>query len=147
MIKLYPFHLVSDEIAKNAEDHYQQVIEDITTRPQIDWEYFLNLSQTGQCVATVLIIDNEFRGYSVYTIGSDPLFKNKIEAHGTAFYIQPDYRKYARNFFKESHKLLEEYGVVNINYMLNNPRLGKFMERIGFKPKYTIWSTENGQNS
>ena len=143
MITLVPFHTVGREIAQNAETHWKEAIEDVANSSlKIDWEYFISLSQQGQCVASVLLVDNKMRGYSVYTIDSDPLFKDRIEATSQAFYIEPAFRRHAQSFLKESNEKLKELGVKGVNYMLGNERLGKLISRIGLKQKYTVWSID-----
>lgn len=141
--KLVPFHTIGHYVAQNADNHHSTMLEEKTeASPRIDWEYFLTLSQQGQCIASVMQVDNEVRGYSVFVLGNDTLYKDRLEATNQALYIEPEFRSHTQEFLKETNKLFKDLGVQSINYILGNERLGKLMSRVGFKDKYTVWSVD-----
>lgn len=143
--KLVPFHTIGKYVAQNAKNHHSNMLEEqIAASPKIDWEYYLSASHQGQCVAGVIQVNGEPKGYSVFIIDKDPMNKDRTEATSQALYIENDYRRYVQKFLKECNRLLTDGGVDSISYIFGNERLGKLMSRVGFKNKYTVWSIDNG---
>ena len=141
--KLVPFHTVGKLLAENVQNHFENMLEEkLQASPKIDWESFLQLSHSGQCVTAIILDNNDIKGYSVFVIGSNPLYKDVIEAENQAIFIEPEYRLHVMRFLRETNTLIKGMGVHTINYTLGNKRLAKLMARAGFDDKYTVWSTD-----
>ena len=139
--ELVPFHTVAEFIAKNAKRHVDELKEDIVqSMPQIDWEYYLSLSEAGECMASIMSLDGEIKGYLVFIIMDNPMFKNRKEANSQWVYIFPEHRNCALNFIKKTNEYLKKLGVDDITYIIGNERIGKLLKLAGMKDTHKLWS-------
>jgi hypothetical protein len=134
-----PFHLVAGEIAPNVARHYREMTDgDDYGPPNIDWDTYIQASVNGQCMTVTARDNGKLIGYSVYVIGNNPRYKHIIEADSNGIFLEKEYRGKI-NFFKEADKFLKKIAH-ETNYTLSDERVGKMLERNGYKSSYKIWS-------
>lgn len=144
-----PFHLVAKEIAKNLEQHYDDVdLKDDYGRPDLDWDSYLELSLAGKCKVIIVRKDERLIAYSVFCIGNNLNHKRIIEAANTGIFINKEYRgKIILEIVRKSDEFLRNLGVNEINYIIKDKRIGLLLKRVKYKAKHTIWSKLNGNFS
>lgn len=144
-----PFHLVAEEIAKNLENHYDDVdLKDDYGRPNLDWDSYLQLSLAGRCRVLTARIDGKLIAYSCFCISNNLNHKGIIEAANTGIFIEKEYRgKITLEFIRKSDEFLKELGVTEVIYILNDNRIGALLKRAKYKAKHIVWSKLNGDIS
>lgn len=136
---LVPFHAVADHVAKNLPTHYQDVgKKDDYGPPDLDWEYYLQASHQGLCFAVTATDSGDIVAYSVFFISNNANHKTFIEASNGGFFIQEEYRG-RLDLIGNAHRLLKPLGVHEINYLLNDDRIGKLLTRKGYEPTHKLW--------
>lgn len=136
-----PFHLVAEEIAKNLENHYDDVDrKDDYGRPNLDWDAYLQLSLAGRCMV-VTVREEKLIAYSAFCISSNLNHKTVIEASNTGIWIDKTYRgKITLELIRKSDEYLKGFGVDEIMYISNDERIGALLKRAKYKPKHILWS-------
>ena len=138
--RFVPFHQIAGIIAPDVERHYEEIKDlDDYGPPNIDWDYYINASLAGQCLAAVLIKDEKLVGYSVFMIGNNPRYKHMKQASNEAIYIEPEHRGHGLSFIKETDDYLKKIGVDEVFYAWADSRTSKILQRLGYKPKYKLW--------
>ena len=137
-----PFHLVAEEIAKNLENHYDDVdLKDDYGRPNLDWDSYLALSLAGRC-KVVTARNERLVGYSAFCISNNLNHKGITEAANTGIFIDKAYRgKITLELIRKSDEYLRDIGVDEIIYVLNDDRIGTLLKRAKYKAKHTVWSS------
>lgn len=137
-----PFHLVAEEIAKNLENHYDDVdLKDDYGRPNLDWDAYLQLSLAGMCKVLTVKDDDKLIGYSCFCINNNLNHKGFIEASNTGIFVNKEYRgKIILEIIRKSDEYLKELGVMEIIYVLNDDRIGALLKRAKYKAKHIVWS-------
>lgn len=137
-----PFHEVAEEIAKNLETHYDDVdFKDDYGRPNLDWDSYLGQSLDGSCRAVTARDKGKLVGYSVYCIGVNMNHKTNIEAANTGIFIDKAYRgKITTTLLRKADEELKKLGVMEVNYILNDDRIGILLKRVKYKARHTVWS-------
>lgn len=136
---LVPFHEVGEEIAKKVPEHYQAVKD--YGPPNVDWDYYLQASLQGKCVAVTSRDNGVLVGYSVFFIETNANHKHILEASNSGIYVDPSHRgKTALQLLKKSNEFLKQLNINEINYTLKDARIGKLLARQGYKPEHTVWS-------
>jgi hypothetical protein len=126
---------VAEEIAKMSRSYPR-----FDPPVNLDWEYYLAASHSGQCFA-VAVYDGDFIGGSVFFISTNPNHKNILEATNSIIFLEEKHRgRIAIELFKKAHEFLKEFGVQEISYTLKDERIGRLLARSGFKPEATVWS-------
>lgn len=138
-----PFHLVAEEIAKNLENHYDDVnLKDEYGRPNLDWDSYLQLSLAGRC-KVVTARNDKLIAYSCFCISNNLNHKGIIEAANTGIFIDKEYRgKITLELLRKSDEYLKGLGVNEVNYILNDKRIGALLRRAKYKAKHTVWSNK-----
>lgn len=136
-----PLHLVAGEIAPNVEKHYFQMSEgDEYGVPNLDWEYYLQVSHAGQCWVVTARDDQKLVGYAVYTISNNPRYKHLMEASCNGIFIEKEYRgRLGVQLIKAAEGYLKNR-VQETNYIIGGERFSKLLTRLGYKSTYRIWS-------
>lgn len=136
-----PFHLVAEEIAKNLENHYDDVdLKDEYGRPNLDWDSYLQLSLAGRCHA-VIARQGKLIGYSVFCISNNLNHKDVVEAANTGIFVNKEYRgKITLELIRKSDEYLKGIGVNEISYILKDDRIGMILRRVKYKAKHILWS-------
>ena len=127
------------EIAEMVSAHEQEVRDygDVN----VDWNYYLSSSMSGQCLAVVVKDDGHLIGYSVFMIDNNPNHRHIIEANNVGIFLIKKYRgKIGLEMFDYAQKRLSQMGVNEINYMVKSDRIGKLLGRMGYEPEHTLWS-------
>jgi hypothetical protein len=137
--KLVPFHEIAEIVAKNADSHARETLENRDYPLQMDWKYYLEASHTGQCVA-VIAKKPEIIGYSVFTVSNDPHSRSVINAVNDFFYILPEHRGEKVDLIGAADKFLREIGVNVISYILSSPVLGRMVRKSGYGETHKVWS-------
>lgn len=137
-----PFHLVAEEIAKNLENHYDDVdLKDEYGRPNLDWDSYLQLSLAGRC-KVVTVRDPDLIAYSCFCISNNLNHKGVIEAANTGIFIAKEYRgKVTLELIRKSDEFLRCEGVNEVNYILKDERIGILLKRAKYGAKHTVWSS------
>ena len=137
---LVPFDEIADFVARNAEQHYDDLLEDTGEKhAKINWEYYLNASAIERCKAVVAYDDEQPVGYSWYTINNDPLHRDKWMAYSQALWVHKDYRNKV-DIIKEAEIGLKKLGIDEIVYIFGNEKLCRLMKMNGYKQKQIVWS-------
>ena len=134
-----PFHEVASEIVPHIPAHGAEAEGGVN----VDWDYYLEASYLGQCMAVTAHQDGELAGYSIFFISKNANQKHMTEASNVALYVTPKHRgKLALLLMKKSDEFLN--GVDEITYTLRDDRIGKLLSRQGYKPEYKVWSIKHG---
>ena len=138
-----PFHEVAEEIAKNLENHYDDVdLKDSYGRPNLDWDSYLQLSLAGRC-KVVTARDKKLIAYSAFCISNNLNHKGITEAVNTGIFIDKKYRgKITLELLRKSDEYLKELGVMETMYILKDDRIGALLKRAKYKAKHTVWSNQ-----
>jgi len=147
IIESYPFREIASFVEKNQKTHYEDAMEiALHDEPNIDMDYYLTMSDAGQCIAVVLLDDGEIVGYSVFIIGNASNHKHIKEAVNTALWVKKEYRgKWSFTLVREAEKIL--FAMVDeISYNVPSDRIGCFLGKLGYKSQYTVWRTRKCQN-
>lgn len=143
---IVPVNLILDEIKPNVARHYSEMSTgDDYGSPDIDWNYYEEIGAAGQCVAVTARDEGRLIAYSVYSLSINPRYKSRIEANSDGIFIEKEYRGRLGNFPAKADDFLRNLGVMETNYTSNDKRVGAFLSRNGYEPKYTIWSMKYGQ--
>lgn len=142
---IVPTHAVLDHIKRKSPDHFLKMKEKkFRDSANVDWDYYKSISLSGNSLAIVALKGKEIIGYSVFTVTSDPIHKEFLQAANDAFFVEEKYRnKISMKFLKKTNQLLKESGVNNISYILSDEKLGRVLSMSGYKPTHTVWSFEN----
>lgn len=136
-IKTVPFHMAARDIALVVDDHEEEGYG----KPSLDWQAYLEASRQGACWATVAYDGDELVGYSVFFIDRNVNHKNRLEASNSGFYVIPKHRgRIIFKIMKAAHEFVKSLGVAETHYLLADDRVGKLLQKIGFKPTSTLWS-------
>lgn len=143
-----PFHLVAEEIAKNLENHYNDVdLKDDYGKPHVDWDSYLHSSLAGKCRVVTCHDDNNLIAYSVFLISNNLNHKGIIEACNSALFIHKSYRgKIILEFLRKSDEYLKKFGVIETIYLTNDDRIGTLLKRAKYKARHIVWSKKYGIN-
>jgi hypothetical protein len=138
---LVPFHEIAEYVARNVDQHVLD--SGYGKRANLDWDYYLAASHSGECVAIVVTDDEKTVGYSVFFVSNNPNHKHIIEANNSGIYLEKKYRgKTSIQLFKKADELLKALGVSEINYLLKDDRVGKILSRNGYRPEHKLWSVK-----
>lgn len=137
-----PFHEVSEEIFNNVPDHCNDISQKAENRTiSIDWNAYFSLSALNRCLVITARTDERLIAYSVFCINEDINHKGFIAAVSTAIFIARPYRgKITSELFRKSDDFLKDLGVDEINYTFHDQRIGRLLERVGYKIKEITWS-------
>lgn len=137
-----PFHEVAGDIAKNLDRHYDDVdFKDDYGRPDLDWDSYLNLSLAGLCKVVAVRKEGELIAYSVFCSGKNMNHKTKTEASNCGIWIKKEYRgRLINTLLKKSDEYLKELGIMEVNYILNDDRIGKLLKRVKYQARHIVWS-------
>lgn len=139
---LVPFHEIAEFVAKNVTQHYADLKENTGhSFAKIDWQYYLDLSRAGHCLAVVAYDGEQAVGYSWYTISNDPLHMDKWMASSDAFWVDKAYRSQV-NLFREAKEALKKIGVHEVSYLVGSPAMGRLLARQGYKKTHELWSVD-----
>lgn len=137
-----PFLKAADDILQHVEAHKNE--QGMWDAAVIDWPSYIALSQSGKCFAFTMHDGERLVGYSIFILSNDLNMKTKMEAHNMAFFIQKEYRgKATLKFIKYTNSYLKSKQISSILYTLRDERVGKLLERKGYKAKYKVWVLEN----
>jgi len=144
---LMPLHRVYEEIKPNVARHYTEMTEgDDYGPPDMDWDTYISLSLVDQCVGVTARDDRKLIGYSAYVIGRNPRYKEIIQASSHGIFLEKEYRgRLSGVFIKKADGFLKKIGVHETDYTLSDDRVGHFLGREGYQPKYRVWSVKYGK--
>jgi hypothetical protein len=138
---LEPFHQIASDVALKIPAHYAE--KKSFGLPNLDWDYYLTASHMGLCKAITVRDDDKLVGYSVFFISHDTDRKHIQIATNAGVFLDPEYRgKIAIQLLKKSDEYLKELGAQEINYLLDDDRLGRLLGRNGYKSEYKLWSVK-----
>lgn len=133
---MFHWHEVSDFILQNYETHKKEALEmgmleyeDVT----VDFDYYEAMSRLGRCV--VFMRDGD---YAVFTFNENPLHFNVMESNNEVFYVKN--RKKTKEFIRDAVKEVKRLGAKRVNFMIRNPKVGRFLGFCGLKKTYEVWS-------
>lgn len=139
--ELHPGHEVVDIIKSYEEEHYSE-IKDKTMYPDksVDWNTYVELSKLGLCYVIFAKEEKEIIGYSCYTLTVDLNRSDQVIAMNVALFIKRKYRgRLVVDFIKECDKILGEKQVKQVLHSYSDNRIGKLLEKAGYKPKSITW--------
>lgn len=140
MIKfdLVSAHQIIKEIAPNIKQHHAEISDE---ELNVDWDYYIQASMAGQCIAITARDQDKLVGYNILTISENPRQRHIIEANGNGLYVEKPYRgTLGVRLIKETEKLLNNIGIKNISYMYCGERFERLLERLGYKTTFKVWS-------
>lgn len=142
-----PFAALIPEIAPHTTRHYLEMTDgDNYGAPDVDWDYYVDASLAKACYAVATRDNGELVGYSIYTLGTNPRYKDRLEASCDGIFIEKPYRgKISNEMLAKADTCLAMMGVRETSYTMSDPRMGKLLERKDFKSKYKVWSKTYGQ--
>lgn len=112
--------------------------------PEIDWDSYLAASYAGRVMVVTARDGEKLVGYSIFTLGNNPRYKNIIEACNSGLFLEKPYRgRLSRLFIKKSDEYLKNLGVHETSYTLSDDRIGRMLA--GYQSKYKIWSIKYGK--
>lgn len=140
--ELHPLHAKLDLIKSNIEEHYKEACKKDYYKPvDFDWDYYMALSKLGQCFIVTVNKENIPIGYSMFTVGNDPMRKSVIEATNTCLYVKKAFRGFATlDLLNATTKFMKDLGATEINYLIKNQALAKILKRIGYSVGDQLWS-------
>jgi hypothetical protein len=143
MIKytLYPVNEIINLLKRYEKKHYND-IKDKSMYPDIsmNWEIYEELGQEGLCYAVLAMDDGEIVGYSAYTLTTDLNRNSIVQAACVAMYIEKKYRgRMAVDFINKCDRILIEKDVKQVLHTYSDVRIGKLLEKAGYRPKSITW--------
>lgn len=140
------FHEVEEELRNNAETHFNDMqVKPDYGKADLDWEGYLEASYVGRCRVVTLRDKGELVAYSVFLIFANPNHKSFIEANNLGIFVKKEYRgRTTIELIRKSDDFLQKIGVMETNYIFNDSRFGKLLERARYKASNTIWSIRYG---
>lgn len=142
--RLVPFHEIGDYVARNADkNHAESEGDSGGSQLNIDWDYALQASYAGYCVAVAAFKDQKPVGYSIFFINGNLHHKTLIEAENAAVYVEGRHRKeVSAMLFEKTKEMLKAIGVRKINFMVGRESFGRLLQRHGFESEFKQWSFE-----
>jgi GNAT superfamily N-acetyltransferase len=142
-----PLHFVVDEIEPNVARHYEEMTEgDDYGPPNIDWDMYIAASRANQCVCVTARDGAQLVGYGVFTVGPNPRYKHILQADSSGIFLEKEYRgTWGPAMLAAIDDYLKGIGVHETNYTLSDARVGKLLEKQGYKQTYKVWSVSYGQ--
>lgn len=139
-------HDVYEEIKPNVARHYAEMSDgDDYGTPEIDWDSYLAASRANRCVVVTVRDEKKLVGYSVYSLGANPRYKNLVMASSDGIFLEKPYRgKLSRQLIKKADEYLKNIGVHETVYILSDDRVGQLLSRDGYQSKYKVWSHKYG---
>jgi len=130
--KLVPFHEIGEYVAKNADKNYMESRGDSGgSRLNIDWDYALQASYSGYCVAVAAFDNKKPVGYSIFFMNGNLHHKSLIEADNAAVFVEKQYRKEVSELlFEKTKEFLQAIGVKKINFMVKRESFGRFLKKM-----------------
>lgn len=133
---MFKLHDVIDFIIQNQEEHSREAKEigmleydDVS----VDFDYYLAMSQLGRCF--VFLRDGN---YSVLTFNENPLHKNVMEANNEIFFVKD--RNKTKEFMKDTISAAKSMGAKKVNFIVKNPKVGRYLGMCGLKKTHELWS-------
>ena len=141
MFEAKAFHEVATDVITASKAHEVRQKDDIF----VDWEGYLQESLQGTCITFTMRDDaGKLIAYNMFLITSDPHRKNRIEAQNQMIWVAPEHRgKASVRFMRDCHEWLKNKQINNVVYVMSDERIGKLLEKSGFKPTHTVWSLNN----
>lgn len=143
---LLPLHRVYKEIIPNIPRHYTEMTDgDEYGVPDIDWDLYLTLSERNKCVVVTVRDNGKLVGYSVYTLGNNPRYRDIREAGSAGIFLEKEYRgELSHRLIQKADEYLQKIGIQETHYILSDDRVGRLLGRDGYKSKYKMWSKRYG---
>lgn len=138
---LYPVNEVLELLKRYEEKHYRD-IKDKSMYPSIsmNWDIYEELGKDGLCFAVIAKDNDNIVGYSAYTLGANLNANNKVLASNVAMYIEKEYRgRLVVEFIDKCDKMLLEKDVKQVLHSHSDVRIGKLLEKAGYRPKSITW--------
>lgn len=141
-IELTPLHTVLDEIEALHKRHYAEMVDaDDYGLPDVDWELYRALSQTGSMACVTMRNDETLVGWAAFSLGTNPRYKHKLEAENQGIFIEEEYRgRWANAFINACKEYMRVIGAVETNFTVSDERIGRWLAAHGAKSNYRIWS-------
>jgi hypothetical protein len=138
-IEFTPFHQYAKEIILASKRHEKK-------EGEVDWEGYLEESKRGECVIATMWNDNVLIGYNIFLLQNNPHNRLQTEAQNVAFWVDPQYRgANSVRLMRQSHNEIKNIGINKIFYVMDDPRIGKLLERSGFHPTHTVWELKDNE--
>lgn len=139
--RLYPLNEVLDVLKGYQEKHYND-IKDKSMYPSIcmNWDMYRELGEEGLAFAVLAFDEDDVVGYSAYTLTADFNKNDEIIAINVAMFIEKKYRgRLVVDFIGECDKMLKEKEVMQVLQSYSDMRIGKILEKAGYRPKSITW--------
>lgn len=137
---------VFDEVAGYLAANADIVRKATGTDLALDLPSYRAAAESGQMMILTLRHDGRLVGFSLFHVAADLRDKTRFEATNHGIVVSREYRKkYGERMFSEAHKFLKRAGVSETMYINDNAAFGRFLKKFHAKPKFTIWSVQNGQ--
>lgn len=140
--QIEPFHEIAEYVAEKVPEHYEEVKNrEGSELPNMDWDYYLEASLSGQCIAITARDQGKLVGYSVFFIETNANHKHILEAVNSGIFLERKYRgRESLNLLRKTTEMLKQRGVHTISYLLKDDRIGKLLSRNGYKMDMKLWS-------
>jgi len=136
---------VAEEIAKSVSRHVSEMKDaNDYGAPSIDWEYYLQMSTAGLCKAVTMRDSGRLVGYAILMLSNNPRHKERIEAMCDGLFIEKEYRgKNTAEFMSALKKYTAQSGVSEVNILVGEPSVCRFLAANGFMETKKLWSLKN----
>jgi hypothetical protein len=137
-----PYHYAESEIKKFVNDNHAENLID-KQEFSADWDYFKQLSNAGALAVVIASHNNKIIGLSGYSITSSPNNKEKLIADNVIISVLKSYRsKVSKSLLNKSKDYLKKLNVKEINFLIENEKIGRFLKTNGFVDKRKEWVCE-----
>lgn len=141
-IDLVPLHTTIDEIQENHRRYYVEMTDgDEYGTPDVDWEYYRALSQSGSMAAVTMRDGDKLVGWAWFSFSTNPRYKNMMEAQNEGLFIEKEYRaRWSDVFIKKCLEFTRTVGAHETNFTESDDKVGKWLAKHGAKSTYRIYS-------
>jgi hypothetical protein len=127
---------------KFTEAHWGEVGQDKSWGPQLCWEHYAALEQSGLLQVIVLFVDEAPEGYFISILGRPLHYGNQLVATSDMFYISETYRAaYAVRLFRAAKDFAKLAGAAKL-YVHHKvyKDITPILNRLKFKPVEVVSS-------
>jgi len=130
---------VLDYLKFHASRHLKET--GYSHKPDVDWELYRTLGQAKQMFAFLLKDAGQIVGYALFSIGTNPRCKTRLEATGDGLYVDSPYRVlWTSKLIKTALSQLQMMGVKSTDIITDDKVVGRWLSRQGAKNTYQVWS-------
>jgi GNAT superfamily N-acetyltransferase len=132
------FHEVGLELIKHLPTFERDA--NLGESINVDWESLQFYSARGLCPVVTLRDGQEIAACAMFLVHRPILHKHLLSAQQAALYVAPKHRGRVLGALIEcSEAALRERGVQEVTHTLENARVGRALERYGYKETERKW--------